>query len=187
MPFARHSGPEGPAPGPQRNPNAGKLISAACSVALGLIFIVRPGGTIESIVRMIGTVLLIGGVLAMIVFLLNRLAGPFVFSAGIVSIAAGIIFSMFPRLIVDFIPWLMGIGIIFSGITDLGHAINLSKFHHPRAGAMTITAILLIALGVLIFFHPGFIANSVIMVIGVVLLINGISDLAVYFQSGPRP
>ncbi len=187
MPFSRHPGPEGPAPEPRRNPNTGKLISAVCSVALGLIFIVRPGGAIENIVRMIGGVLLIGGALAMIVFLLNRLAGPLVFSGGIVSLVAGIVFCAMPRLIVDFIPWLMGIGIILSGITDLGHAINLAKFHHPRAGAMTITAILLIALGVLIFFHPGIIANSVIMIIGIVLLLNGVSDLVVYFQSGPRP
>ena len=91
--------------------------------------------------------------------------------------AAGIIFLSWPRLIVDLFPILAGVALILNGMS------NLAEAGRTKEKGTAVTAVLVIIAGILIAFHPGFIANAIVLCVGIGLTLNGAFDLMMLYKA----
>ena len=88
--------------------------------------------------------------------------------------AGGILVTVLARSIINIFPILMGLLLMINGIGNLSQSFS-------NSGASITEKILpaLVALaGLLILIHPSTIVNSVVIVAGVTLIVNGLSDLS---------
>ena len=87
--------------------------------------------------------------------------------------AAGLLIVWMAPAIVNLFPMLAGLGLIVVGLTNLMHAAR----EEGMPAASKVGPILTIVLGALILFHPGAIVNAVVMLAGIALILNGLSEL----------
>ena len=160
-----------------------KLNFAAAAVlylALGVVLLGWPDTTSNIICYAIGAVLLIYGLVSIISFLASRektAALALQLVVGVVAAALGVFFLTQPRMILSIFPVLMGLFIIIVSLLSVKRAFELRRYRYPKWWAALLLALVAIALGLLILFHPYMAAETVIMVIGVVFLYVGVCDL----------
>ena len=154
--------------------------AAVLSLALGVVLLGWPDTTSNIICYAIGAVLLIYGLVSIISFLASRektAALALQLVVGVVAAALGVFFLTQPRMILSIFPVLMGLFIIIVSLLSVKRAFELRRYRYPKWWAALLLALVAIALGLLILFHPYMAAETVIMVIGVVFLYVGVCDL----------
>ena len=160
-----------------------KLNFAAAAVlylALGVVLLGWPDTTSNIICYAIGAVRRIYGLVSIISFLASRemtAALALQLVVGVVAAALGVFFLTQPRLILSIFPVLMGLFIIIVSLLSVKRAFELRRYRYPKWWAALLLALVAIALGLLILFHPYMAAETAIMVIGVVFLYVGVCDL----------
>ena len=107
----------------------------------------------------------------------------------ITSVVMGIILAVVggwlllrPTLIAVIIPRIIGVLICFHGFGDFGDAITLRKNKSPRAMAALILGIITILLGAVLVVNPFSAFTTVVRIIGLVLIYDGVSDLWITSQ-----
>ncbi len=130
-----------------------KVITSLIFIILGVVLLIWPNTALDVVCRIVGAGLLVGGVAAVVMFLVSR-------DRNFVSV-----------------PTIMGIIIIISGVVNLGETITIHREHGDGTLASFILAVLTIALGLLIFFNPFHTAALLVRVLAIVMIFNGISDL----------
>jgi len=153
-----------------------KTVVAVLSIALGIIIIIARRAALDLIVKIIGGLVLTGGVAFAAINLIrpetsNNLKMDLI-TSGIAALA-GIILITCASGIVDFFPIMMGIFLILNGLSHLAVA-GTDPENRIIAGIMGIVTIIL---GVLIVMRPGVIADMVMIFIGASFLVNGVFDL----------
>jgi len=85
----------------------------------------------------------------------------------------GCFFVWYSPSVVNFFPIMMGLCLILNGLS------NASQAGSDRDGSKVpvIISVLTVILGALILFRPGFMANFVVILIGIAFIINGLNDL----------
>lgn len=154
------------------------LTSLLCA-ALGVVFVVWKEGVID----VIGTVLSVAMILVGIIYL-----GSFILSlatfgastiAGIIILAVGILFLIQPQLIVSLIPIIIGVGLVFHGIRAVTESINAKKYGFSKWGVDLAFAIICLLCGLVCVFCPLEVMEQFIVLIGVILIINGVMNLVI--------
>lgn len=160
-----------------------KAMAAVLSVALGIVIIIARRAALDLLVRIIGGLVITGGIALIAVNLIRRDAESgnimSILVLGGLTILAGIILISCAEGIVDFFPTLMGIFLILNGLSHLAVAGTVPG---SRTAAAIMGAIIII-LGVLIVMHPGFIANAIMIFIGSAFIVNGLFDLLMIKQA----
>lgn len=153
-----------------------KTIPALLSIALGIIMIIARRAALDLLVRIIGGIVLTGG----LAFLAVSLVRPDIVEnaknnmiMAALMILAGLILILGAESIVDFFPTLMGILLILNGLSHLAAA---GADRENRMFDLLIGIVTMI-LGVLIVMQPGAIANMVMVFIGASFVANGLFDL----------
>lgn len=144
---------------------------AVLSILVGLFLIIRQGSAIADVVRIIGWLILIAGIVTFFTWLKDKNTAEI--TTTIICIICGIIFISSPGWLINFFPILVGLLLIINSISNI---TALSK-SGQKSNASLISAVLSLILGVLILFHPGALVNVITLLMGITLLINGISDL----------
>lgn len=156
------------------------VIAAILYLALGVVLIGWPDVTSNIICYVIGAVLLIYGIVGIIFFLAAKektAALAMQLIVGVLAAALGVVFLTQPALIQSILPFLMGLFIIIVSLLSAKRAFELRRYRYPKWWAALLLAIVAIALGVLILFHPYMAAQTVVVVIGIVFLYVGVCDL----------
>ena len=106
------------------------LLSAAVSIILGIVLIVYPVKTSLLICYIAGTLLLFGGVVALIRYIASR-GEPFFFRYDLFVALVLILFGCFvifeSDLVIAFIPVVIGIILLANGLLSIQKAFNLKK------------------------------------------------------------
>ena len=130
-----------------------KLVVAILSIALGVIFIVLRGGVIDVGIMVIGIVLLVAAAFFIITYFTskaeNKPVQNIVFA--IIAAAIGILLLVKPSFIAGLSLVVIGIILIIVGVLDLIESVKSSGT--PRILSL-IVAVLLIVLGIVMFFNP---------------------------------
>ena len=159
-----------------------KAMAAVLSVALGIVIIIARRAALDLLVRIIGGLVITGGIALIAVNLIRPNAGSgnmtTVLVMGGLAILAGIILISCAEGIVDFFPTLMGIFLILNGLSHLAVAGT-----DPDNRIVAVIMGVIIILGVLIVMHPGFIANAIMIFIGSAFIVNGLFDLFMIKQA----
>ena len=156
------------------------VVAALLYIALGVVLLVWPDTSSSIICYTIGTILLIYGVISIIGFLVSRektavLAVQLV--VGVAAAALGVFSLTQPKTILSVLPVLMGLFIIVVSLISLKRAIDMRHYLYQKWWAALLLAVIAIAVGLLILFHPYMAAEAVIMLMGVGFIYVGVCDL----------
>ena len=170
-----------------KNMKISYFLAAVLYIVLGAVFLIWPTNIGNILCWAFGLVLLAYGVITIISFLVHdsRL-GSFRFELvlGIVCAAVGILFLLRPDFILSIFPIILGIYIIIDALLNLKRAIELHSMLYPRWWVALALSLVSAALGVLICARPLFLADTLFMIVGVVFIYNGVSDLWALFMVG---
>ena len=152
------------------------IISIALFV-LGLFLTIFPEVSQIIICRAVG---IVWGVLRLMTYF--RMSREDVFVSfglvqGISLLAFGIFFVMRPEAIAVFFGTAIAIIIIIDGILKLQYAIEFYHMEAQRWWIEAIVAALMVVMGVVALFNPFGSSTVLMMFVGIVLMVEGLSDL----------
>lgn len=157
--------------------------------ALGLALVIYPKKTWETSLRILGIALLACGVLAALYyFIVLRRRGSgsqnemLVGVLGCVAVVVGIVVLAAPKLFTNLFGFVAGILVAFSGILNLMKAIDVKKNDGKGWKVLLGLSLVAIALGVLIFIDPFKAPATLIILVGAVLIYNGVLGIVATIQ-----
>ncbi len=158
---------------------ANALVSAALYAALGIVLLIWPALSTNVLCTALGAVLVLCGIVDIFVFLSNRdgsLYAGFHLVLGIVLSAVGVWLMARPTLVAVIIPRIIGILIVIHGVSDLGDAVTLRRNGYARWTTALLLGLVTLALGAILIFSPFQTFTTVVRLIGLFLLYDGVSD-----------
>ncbi len=154
-------------------------ISALISVIIGVLLLIYPTESLNTIGRVIGAIVVLSGIFIIIGQILEfGLNAMSIVVGGVLAIVGIWIFSS-PAAIVSIIPIAIGVVLVAHGLQDLGLAIEATKFHAPSPWVPYVFAVVNIGLGALCVAGAFNIVTIATRIIGVMLVYDGISDMVI--------
>ena len=164
-----------------RKITASKICGSVLSIAFGLILLVWSNAAITVICKIFGAFLVIGGVVLIVSFLIDREGIRSILSVigGAIAVVLGMYIFMKPETLAKFFAVILGVIILINGIIDIKEAITMAQRHYSKWYVSLIIGIVISVLGLLAIFRPMGLANLIVAFLGVVLILNGIFDIVV--------
>lgn len=164
------------------------LATSIIYIVLGLLFVILPEIVLQSITVILGVVLALAGVIYIIDYFRRwdieyRSNG---LAIGILLLFGALFMFLQSNIIVTAIPVLLGFAVVISGTLKLQNAIVLNKAGDNSWKYVLALAALCLVLGVVFIVNPFATSNVLIVMIGVGLLISGVSDLVIIFMMSRR-
>lgn len=161
------------------------ILSSLLYVTVGTLMVIFPVSVIKSLCYTIAIIIIAMGVVKIISFLLKEQQEGFARTglvSGMIFIAIGAFIAIRSEVIISIIPFILGILILFSGISKLQYALQLRKYSKDN-NAMLITSVINIVLGIVLAFNPFRAAKFMLIIMGVCMIMTGLSDIisAIYF------
>ena len=153
------------------------MFSSILCIILGIVFIVWK----SSVVDVLGTVLSVGllviGLIYLCGFFTHIMDSVVSIIVGIVFAAIGIWFLIDPSRILSLIPIIIGVVLLFHGIRGVMEAVSAKKFGYERWAVSLVLAIICLVCGIVCVFCPLGVMEKAIMLIGIVLIFNGVTNI----------
>ena len=156
------------------------IIISIVLFALGFFLVIYPELSQLIICKAVGIALCVWGVLRLITYFSmakEEIFGSFGLVQGISLLAFGLFFVMKPEVIAMFFGTILAIVIIIDGILKLQYGIG---FYHMKADKWWIEAVVaafMVVMGVIALFNPFDSSVALMIFIGIVLMVEGVSDL----------
>lgn len=156
------------------------IISSALCIVIGIVLVIWPDLTMEIACLAIGAVLLIAGIMRLITYFTARDGSVYsqlnlIF--GIVLIVVGALILWQWDNVLKIVPIIVGIVIVIHGINDLRQALALHKNEYDKWWVALILGLLTVILGVLLILNPFAALDTVVILIGIFLIFDGISTI----------
>ena len=162
------------------------FVNAVIMVLLGLVLVIWPHILGVLLCYLLGGALIVMGVFQLISFLRGERLGfynKFVMMMGIVLVLLGIWICTQPHIVLSIIPVVVGIIVLIHGLMDIQYTLDIKKAGSTKWWIALIAAILTLVVGLLLVFYP-FTAYEITMVLlGIAMLYDGGSDLALLLFS----
>lgn len=162
------------------------FINAVIMVILGIVLVIWPHILGVMLCYLLGGALIVMGVFQLISFLRGERLGfynKFVMMMGIVLVLLGIWICAQPRIVLSIIPVVVGIIVLIHGLMDIQYTLDIKKAGSEKWWIALIAAALTLIVGLLLVLNP-FTAYEITMVLlGVAMLYDGGSDLALLLFS----
>ena len=147
-------------------------------ILTGVALILFPGEAMDLTIKIIGGLLLVAGIAGVIMGFRGRGAYQvYTMGGAVFSIAGGIIFLIKPLAVERFLPLVMGIVILLTGLFNIVNAISAKRAGATRWLVSLVLALITVVLGIVILLNLDGTANLLVTIIGVVFVYNGISTL----------
>ena len=156
-------------------------------IILGLLLIIWPGKTLEVAAKILGIALLVGGVISCFSWYRDRhvYGGDYTTLAiGILCLVAGLVVFIAPHGVITLLPKIIGVGIAVNGVLNLAQAMEMRKIGSANWIGPVIMAALTVVAGLFLVFFSFSAMKAAVMVIGGVIIYNGVSNLLI--ESGYR-
>ena len=164
-------------------------VFAIAFIVMGLVMIIFPQFTLEMLCYLIAAVLGVLGVFNLIVYFTRDILKDvyrYDFVTGVMMILVAIIFIVKSELMIDLIPVIMGIIVFWNGVTKLQRSIDLLRTGYNGWIFVLIISLMSLSFGVFIILQPDFIAQAVMIIIGISLVFGGVSDVISLVLLGRR-
>ncbi len=159
------------------------ILAMVFIICIGIFLILSPLGTLAGAIRVIGIMLIVIGVLGAVSYIwFGGMSVPLLI-ASIASVIIGIIFTARPYNIVTLLPIFAGVTIALNGVFNLIGAFELKKQGVRRWSSAAVMSGLAILLGILIFANPFSTMATLVRVIGIIVIYNGITGLMIALNS----
>ena len=156
------------------------VISALVCVILGLVLVIRPGMSMRIVCTAVGVVLIVAGITRMIDYFAARDGSMYsqinlVF--GIILTVVGVWIVVKPNTVLAIIPIFVGIVIVLHGINNIKQAMELWRDKYDMWWVAGIMGLLTVGFGVLLICRPFAAIDTVVMLIGICLIYDGLSNI----------
>lgn len=145
------------------------MMASAMTIAMvifGIIFIIAPGQVLNIIHWIIACLLLAAGAY------LLCFRGVF---GSIILILLGLIVAFHPG-VMDVIPIILGIYVVISSSAKLRGVMSLKSTSPTAYTVAMVTSVISLVCGVLMIIHPGIANTSFMVIVGIAMVIYGLSD-----------
>jgi uncharacterized membrane protein HdeD (DUF308 family) len=163
-----------------RQRRTSSIIVALLSIILGVVLVIYPDKAANIFVMVCGYALIALGVYYAVVYFARKSKVAMLqmeLLLGIVLLLVGIWMVTKPASVIALLQYVVGALIVIHGIIDLQASLNIKRAGFDKWGASLVLSLLTLALGALIIIDP-FSATQVLMVvIGIVLVFDGLSDV----------
>lgn len=159
---------------------ANTILSSLLCAALGLVLVIWPDISMQIVCIAIGAVLILCGVIRLFGFFHNHDGSVYTqgnLVMGIVLVVVGIWIVATPGKVLAIIPIIVGILIVIHGVNNIQQTITLCKGKYSMWWLALIMAILTIGFGVLLITRPFAALDTVVMLIGIFLIYDGLSNV----------
>ena len=146
------------------------LVRALIALVLGIVLLIFPTFVANSLVRIVGAVALIMGVVSIVKFFREKSNATLV--AGIIEAVAGLFLLIWPDAILKVVFIVLALVLLIFAVEEI---IRLVK-----SGAKWQSYVLpaaMVILGVIIFFQPASSMRLVVILFGVALIVYAVSEL----------
>ena len=156
--------------------------------ALGITLILSPRRSLDAALTILGIALLAGGVIAVGYYFFTRHKASegqqpmFIALAGCVAVVAGLVVILAPNLLTQVFRFVAGILVAFSGILNLVKALEARKEGKKGWQILLALSIIAIAMGILVFINPFRAESTLVILVGAVLIYNGILGIIAAIQ-----
>lgn len=164
------------------------LITSIVYIALGLLFVIVPSVVTRTVAVILGVLMALAGIVYIIQYFRkwdieyksNGLA------IGILLIFGALFLLLQSNIVAAIIPLFLGLAVVLSGTIKMQNAIVLYKARERLWIPTIILSALCFILGIIIMVDPFATLEALIVLIGVSLLISGITDLVIIFIMSRR-
>ncbi len=156
----------------------GTFIRSVLTICTGCVFFFIPGLTMKTVMTIIGSMLLISGLITLLLSTLRNFGnrtrfGP---AQGVANIFFGTIFIAAPDFIINLFMIVIGIILLIMGLFQV-LASTRALARSFWAWLFLLIGIVTMISGLLLLFNPFKSAEAILPFLGVLLILNGISDL----------
>lgn len=171
-----------------KNLQINALVTALVYIVLGILFILIPSVVTTSLAAILGVALVVTGVIYIVDYFRRwdieyRSNG---LAIGILMIFGALFMLLQSDVVVTIIPLLLGLAVIVSGAIKLQNAIVFFRSEDKLWIPTAILSLVCLVLGVIIMMNPFAAFNALIVLIGVSLLVSGLTDLVIIFLMSRR-
>lgn len=162
------------------------FVNAVIMVLLGLVLVIWPHILGVLLCYLLGGALIVMGVFQLISFLRGERLGfynKFVMMMGIVLVLLGIWICTQPHIVLSIIPVVVGIIVLIHGLMDIQYTLDIKKAGSTKWWIALIAAILTLVVGLLLVFNPFTVYEITMVLLGIAMLYDGGSDLALLLFS----
>ena len=155
-------------------------LSAVICVILGIVLLVWPGQSTQVVCMVLGIVLGGFGLIQIILYLATKektMVSHSMMMLGVVLAVIGGWIVLKPETIIKAVPMIVGILIVIHGFHNAVQAIDLKKMQYDNWWVALLLSLLTVALGVVLICNPFTIVDTVVRIIGVFLVYDGLSDM----------
>lgn len=169
-----------------REQRRSSIVTAIVTAVLGLVLLVWPEWAMRWTCILLGVALAVTGATYVIGFIQRKKEGLALYYSlilGIMLLALGVWLLTNPSGIIRLVQYTCGGFIILHGVLDLQGAIPMARYSDgpERWVALGLSAATLI-LGLVIVFNPLGTMATLVMMIGAVLIFDGLSDLWIIYR-----
>lgn len=162
------------------------FVNAVIMVILGLILVIWPDILGNILCYVLGGALILMGIFQVIGFIRGEHLGfynKFSVLMGIVLILLGIWVCVNPHVVLSIIPVVVGIIILLHGLMDIQYTLDIKRTGNTKWWIALIAAIVTLVLGIMLIANPFVAYQLTMIIIGVAMIYDGVSDLALLLFS----
>ncbi len=155
-------------------------LSALICVILGLVLLIWPGTTAQIVCMMLGIVLLAYGAIQIFIYLISKertIVSQGMMLLGIVFAVMGVWILLKPEMIIAAVPIIIGILIVIHGLHNVVQAFALKKDSYENWWIALLMGVVTVVLGGILVYNPFKVMDTVVRLIGIFLIYDGLSDV----------
>ena len=156
------------------------FISAILTIALGAVLVIWPDWSGRILCYLLGAALILMGGIQLIVCIRAERIGfysKFSMLMNIILILLGVWVCIRPDTVLSLVPVIIGIVMLIHGCMDLQFTMDIRHAGSGKWWIALIFALVTLTLGVFLVMHPFLAFEITMLIIGIGLLYDGISDL----------
>ena len=156
------------------------ILTGIVMVVLGIAIMVNPINAVQTLVRIMGVVLLAYGAVTLVPAFMRGdpvRNAPADLAIGGIAAVVGLVMAIFPGALVNFVWSIIGIIVLFTGLLDIAESRVFRTVASPLAIPATTSGIITIALGVITILAPMASMTMAMLVAAVALLIDGVTEI----------
>lgn len=156
------------------------IISGVLLIVAGVACLANPGSALTSVSVLLGLVMLVSGIVDIVIFAAGHSymigAGWFLVD-GILTVLLSLFILCNKVFTAMTLPFIFGMWLIFSGITKFVNSFDLQRLGVRGWGWFTALGIVLAVVGFISFLSPFAGAVAIAVMVGVFLILQGISSI----------
>lgn len=153
------------------------LLSSILCIALGIVFIIWREGVLDMMGSILAVGLIVIGAVYLCSYFVKVVTNGLSVIMGIIVLAVGIWFLIKPSIVVSLIPIAIGVVLIFHSIRGIIEAATAMKYEYSHLGIGMVMSVISLVLGVLCVVDAFKIMEKAIIIVGIILVYNGLSNI----------